>query len=348
FDRSPQRLVTGVAVSAAFLSLWMPCYGVAAMFYPIILEIVDALELPRRSHYAKKLFLALAWGAIIGSCGTVLGGARAPLALTLLHEAYPAKNISFLQWMLAAMPVVIAMTLVAIVVLHRRIPCDLTDISSATKMLDQRVRRLGPMSPRELRLALLCVVTIAAWIVLGRTVGLAVIATLSAASIFLLRIADWKAVQPYVNWAVLIMYGGAVALGTALSETQAMAWLASQVITPDVPKLLVLLIIAGSTMLLTEGISNAAAVAILLPIGYSLGELIGVGPVMMTLVVTIPAGMAFLIPVSSPPNAICFSAGHYEVREVVRIGWPMTLCALAVVSVVLIVWWDLVLNVSAW
>ena len=83
------------------------------------------------------------------------------------------------------------------------------------------------------------------------------------------------------------MYGGAVALGKALTETKAMEWLAGQVIAPDTPKLVLLMVIAVSTILLTEGISNAAAVAILLPIAYSLGEMTGIGPIMMTLAVTL-------------------------------------------------------------
>lgn len=348
FDRTPERLVNGVALSAAFLSLWMPAHGVAAMLYPIVTEIVDALELKRGSRYAKKLFLGLAWGAIIGSCGTLLGGARAPLALCLLYEAHPGIRISFLGWMLAALPVVIVMTLVALIVLRRRIPNDLTDITPATRMLDERVRHLGPMSSRERRLAILAVATVLAWVFLGNTLGLAVIAILAAVGLFFLRIVEWPTVQGYVNWGVLIMYGGAVALGTALTETQAMTWLAGQVITPGTPPLLVLMLMVGMTILMTEGISNAAAVAILLPIGYSLGDMTGIGPVLMTLTVTVTAGLAFLLPVSSPPSAISFSAGHYGIREVIRVGWPMTVSAVCVLFVIIVFWWGMVLDVNAW
>ncbi|MFQ5495507.1 MAG: SLC13 family permease, partial [Phycisphaerae bacterium] len=202
FDRSPDRLVRGVTLSAAFISLWMPSYAVAAMIYPILVEIVAALDLPRGSSYAKKLFLGLAWGAIIGSCGTVLGGARAPLALSLLQEAHPDKTISFAGWMIAAIPVVIVMAVIAVVTLGRRITNDLDDITPATKMLDQCVRRLGPLSSRERRLTGLWMVTIVAWVLFGNTVGIAVIAMLAAAALFLLRVVDWNAVTGYVNWGV--------------------------------------------------------------------------------------------------------------------------------------------------
>ena len=122
----------------------------------------------------------------------------------------------------------------------------------------------------------------------------------------------------------------------------------SDSLDPTAPRLLVVMLMVVGTILLTEGISNAAAVAIMLPIGYSLGEMTGVGPVLMTLAVTIPAGLAFLLPVSSPPNAISFSAGHYSVREVVQLGWPMTLAGLLVILVVMVTWWELVLKVNSW
>jgi len=347
FDRSPFRLVAGVAVSAAFLSLWMPEHAVAAMIYPIIVETVDSLKLEKGHPYARKLFLALAWGAVIGGVGTFLGGARAPLALSLLKQAHPDVTIGFSFWMTAALPVVVLMTLIAVVMLRREIADDPTDIRAATAMLDARVRRLGPMSGRERRLTGLALVTIASWITLGQVVDLAVIAIFSATMLFVLRIVDWKSSQGYVNWGVLIMYGGAVALGKALTDTCAMEWLALRIIDPAVPKFVILLLMVCAANLLTEVISNAAAVVILLPIGYSLGGVAGVDPVIMTLAVTIPAGLAFMLPISSPPNAISFSAGHYGVRRMMQCGWPMTLSALVVVLLVMALWWP-VLGLKVW
>lgn len=348
FDQSPTRLVVGVTVSAAFLTLWMPEHAVAAMMYPIIVEIVDTLGLRRGHNYAKKLFLALAWGSIIGGVGTFLGGARAPLALSLLAESHPETKITFLGWMLAAAPLVIVMTSVAALMLCRRIPNDIDDIKAATRMLDQRVRQLGPMSPRERRLLGLFVVTVFSWIFLSDKIDLALIALLSAVMLFALRVADWKGVQPYVNWGVLIMYGGAVALGSAVDETKAFEWIVGQLIDPTMKPILVVMFMATASMILTEGISNSAAVAIMLPIGYSLGHMTGVGPAMMTMAVTIPAGLAFLLPIGSPPNAICFAAGHYSMRQVITVGWPLNVIGLILVFLLIVAWWGPVLNLNAW
>lgn len=348
YDKTPDSLVRGVTVSASFLSLWMPEHAVAAMIYPIAVEIVDSLGLKRGDPYAKKLFLGLAWGATVGGIGTFLGGARAPLALSLLQETHPGLSISFLQWAVAALPVVIIMTIIALVTINRQVKSDQRDIKAATRMLNQRVRLLGPMSAKEKRLAGLGIVTILAWITLGHDVGLSVIAILSAVMLFVLRIVDWRGVQDYVNWGVLVMYGGAIALGHALSETHALAFVVEQVLSEQTPRVLILLILMAAAIALTEGISNSAAVAMLLPIAFSLGELTGMDPITATLAVTIPAGLAFMFPISSPPLAISFSAGHYSVREMIQLGWRMNLLSYIVLCVVAFLWWGLVLQMKVW
>ncbi len=342
FDRTPRQLVTGTLLTSAFLALLMPEHAVAAMMFPILVEIAEILRLEKRkSDYGKMLFLALAWGSIIGGVGTFLGGARAPLALGMLAE-YSGDRITFIQWMVAAAPVVVVMVVMAWFVLHRSFRCDVESIQPATRMLDDRVKRLGPMSGPERRLAVLGIGTIAAWIFLGHTVGLAVIAVVSGVLIFVLQITGWREIQDYVNWGVLIMYGGAVALGVALHRTHAFEWILEAVwggLDANASKFGVLALMATVAIILTEGISNSAAVAILLPVGYSLCERTGLDPVTMTLAVAIPAGLAFSFPIGSPPNAICFSAGYYGIRDVVRRGVLMSATALVVVLLVMGAYW---------
>ena len=113
------------------------------MRFPIVLEIVQALGLkPGRSNYARLLFLALAWGAVIGGVGTVLGGARAPLAISFYND-FTGESIGFFTWMIAALPIVVILTLVARVLLPRLVPIDFTDVSLATKVIRNRVSHLG-------------------------------------------------------------------------------------------------------------------------------------------------------------------------------------------------------------
>ena len=352
FDGHPRLLVAGVVCSAAFLAMWMPAHAVAAMMFPIVLEVAESLHLQRlRSGYAKMLFLGLAWGAIIGGVATFLGGARAPLALELLHDSFrdaggqALYRVSFLGWMKASMPVVVILTVVAVVTLFRFVRCEIDDITAATRMLNDRVAKLGPMSPAERRLAAVGLLTVTAWVVLGHRVDLAIIAVFGAVAVSVLRIADWRAVQEYVNWGVVIMYGGAIALGSAMKDTHAMLWVAQQVLPgANIHPAWLLVVMAVLTMALSATISNAAAVAVLLPVGYALCQQAqpAIHPLAMTYAVGICSGLAFALPISSPPNAICFASGYYRMLDVVRYGIPLTVIALAVFVLTALVYWPLV------
>ncbi|HUU83617.1 MAG TPA: DASS family sodium-coupled anion symporter [Phycisphaerae bacterium] len=352
FDRHPRLLVAGVVCSSAFLAMWMPEHAVAAMMFPIVLEIADSLGLKKlESGYAKALFLGLAWGAIIGGVATFLGGARAPLALGLLQDAFrgpdgqPIYQVSFLGWMRASMPIVIILTAVAVFTLLRFVRWEINDITPATRMLNQRVAALGPMSSAERRLAVVGLGTIACWIFLGHRVDLSVIAVLGAVAVSAFRIADWRDIQGYVNWGVIVMYGGAIALGSAMKDTHAMHWVAEQVL-PGGGASPVMLLVAMSalTIALSSAISNAAAVAVLLPIGFALGGQTdpAINPVTMTYVVALSSGLAFALPISSPPNAICYASGYYSLGQVPKYGVPMTVISWVVVVLVILVYWPLV------
>jgi len=351
FDRKPGLLVTGVTCSSSLLALLIPAHAVAAMMFPIITEIADSLGLQKgRSGYAKTLYFALAWGAVIGGTGTFLGGARAPLAVALLYDTYRTASgealytVSFLAWMKAAIPLVVVLTGLAVFVLLRFIPWEVSDITPATRMLNRRVQSLGRMSPLERRLTILGIVTIVCWIGLGSRVDIAVIAVLSAVALSVLRIVTWQEMQAYVNWGVVVMYGGAIALGAALKDTHAMLWLVQRVVPQGQTSPIVLLVaMATLSFVLSSAISNAAAVATLLPVGFALCDVAqpAVHPMAMMYAVAIAAGLAFALPISSPPNAICFASNYYGMREVPKYGAPFSLVALAVLIGLMVLYWPM-------
>jgi sodium-dependent dicarboxylate transporter 2/3/5 len=343
FDRSPRFLLFGILVSCTFFALWMPEHAVAAMMFPIVLEVSSQLELkPHQSRYGKALFLSLAWGAIIGGVGTFLGGARAPLAVGLLQESY-GRTITFLQWARAALPVVILMVPLATAHLMLLFPPDIAEVKKARHFLRQELNRIGPMSAREKRMGLLILATILAWILLGHRIGLAEISILAAILLFILKIVHWNEIEDYVNWSVIVMYGGAIAIGKALMETGAVESLILGYLPFDqIPAFAILIILAVISILLTEGISNAAAVAVLIPLGFAIGNKYGLSPLLIVFTVTIPAGLPFCLPMGSPPNAISYSAGYYSIREMVRAGIFMNLAAILVLMLIMRFYWPLI------
>lgn len=341
--KTPQSLLLSVLLASAFLAFWMPEHAVAALMFPIILEIARSLKLkPRESSYGKALFLSLAWGAVIGGVATFLGGARNPLAIGMLWEEYRIK-IGFLEWMIAVVPIVLVMLFFACAVIRIFFKIDIEDVTMAENTLKEKLNQLGKMGREEKAVGLIMLVTIICWMTLGNKIGLANIAILSAISLFVFDIVQWKEIEEYVNWGVILMYGGAIALGFALDHSQAAEWLAREALSPfKLTPFVFIIIIAFVAIFLTEGISNVAAVAILLPLGFALGESYNLSPVIMVYAIAVPAGLAFSLPMGTPPNAICYAAGYYRISDAVKAGIFLNIISWIIFLLMTRIYWPLI------
>ncbi len=321
FGASPRVLLLGILILSAFLSCWMSEHAVAAMLFPIVIEIADCLGLsPRTSRFGKAIFLALAAGCIIGGITTFLGGARAPLAVGMLREA-TGLTIGFTPWALAALPTTLLLLVTTYVLYLLLYPPEVTNVENVQAMLERRQQELGPIRPREIGVGVLTLGTIIAWMVLGEQFGLANIAIVAVVVAFALKLTEWREVEEDVNWGVFLMYGGAICLGYAMEKTGGAEWLARNTLGAFVESP-VLLIAAMSflSIALTELLSNSAVVALLMPVALSMGQNLGIDPRIMTMVVAIPSGLGFMLPLGTPATAIAFSSGFLNIRDTMRTG----------------------------
>jgi sodium-dependent dicarboxylate transporter 2/3/5 len=319
----------------------MPEHAVAALMFPIVLEIAESLRLkPGFSSYGKSLFLSLAWGAVIGGVATLLGGARNPLAIGMLYDRFKIK-IGFLEWMIAIVPVVIVMLVFAYFTIRIFFKIDIKSIHPAERVLAKKIKTLGPLSREEKIVGVILVITIICWITLSNKIGLANISIFSAISLFIFNVIHWKEVEEYVNWGVILMYGGAIALGFALAQTQAAEWLANIFVSKNkLSPFLFIVTLSLISKLLTEGISNTAAVAILLPLGFAFGHKIN--PVIIVYIVAVPAGLAFCLPMGTPPNAICYSAGYYRISDAGKAGLLLNLVSWIIFLLMIKFYWPII------
>lgn len=335
---SLRRLLMAMLFLPACMAFFMPEHAVAAVFLPLAWEIVRGLGLKPGDRYAQSIFLAMAWGAIIGGVATLLGGARGPLAMALLQEL-TGKSFSFLDWSIAAVPLVAGMLLIGAAVLLWVTPVNGLDVGAVRKRIEKKRLELGLLSWQGRTMALLMAVTIIAWLSAGHAVGLASIALVSVVCMVALRLVEWKEIQANVSWDVVMLYGGAIAIGKAIAVTGAGAWLASWMLPMGASGLGLLLLLALATLLLTEGVSNSAAVAIMLPVAIPAGLAAGMDPSMVSLAVGIVAGFAFMLPMGTPPNAMIFATGYVKTASMLRYGAMMSISAFALFSLTVWLWW---------
>ncbi|WP_298432571.1 DASS family sodium-coupled anion symporter [Geobacter sp.] len=337
FGKTPKRLAFTVFLLSAVLSFCMSEHAVAAMMFPVVTEISESLGLEKmKSRYAKLLFMAIAWGCIIGGIATFLGGARAPLAVGMLRES-SGLDFTFFEWTLAAIVIVGPLLVLGFLLLARFFPPDVESVEEGRRFLNRKRLEAGRMSYGELVVATVMTVTIGCWMFLGRETGLAAIAILATAVLFALRIVSWSMIEEYVNWGIILMYGGALALASALEKSGAALWLVNKglgIFTPS--PFAVIAVISLVSILLTECISHAAVVAILMPIGMTLAKGIGMDLRVMTLAIALPAGLAYCLPMGTPATAIVYASGFLRSRDIIAPG-----------ALIMLVSWFLFLT-SAW
>jgi sodium-dependent dicarboxylate transporter 2/3/5 len=343
FGSSPKRLLLSVFLLSAALSFIMSEHAVAAMLFPIVFEISKGLGLkPGRSNYGKLLFFALAWGCVIGGVATFLGGARVPLAVGILNET-TGRTIGFLDYTIAVLPLVIIMLFVGFLLLTRLFPIDIQGVEGVSGAVKKRLKALGGVTYREYAVGAVVALTVLSWIFLGQSLGLSMIALFSVVVLFVLKLVKWRDIEEYVNWGIVLMYGGAIILGSAIDKSGAASWLVGKATGGWINgPLAVFAVLSFLSIILTEAMSNAAVIAMLLPVAIGFSHRFGIDPALIAYGVAVPAGLAFMFPMSTPANAIAVSSNYITVKDMARGGVVMCVVAWIVFNLLATFYWPLI------
>jgi len=345
FGKSPKTLVSSIYFFGALLSCFMSEHAVAAMMFPILIEIVTALQLKKgESVFAKALFFSMAWGCIIGGAMTVLGGGRVPLAVEILEKVTKGTgSIGILEYTYFSFPLVLLLLGAGWVVLFFMFPPDLKEIEPARKIIMEKSQTLGAVTFQEKGIALVMALTIFTWFGYGDTLGIANIAIISLVLLFSFNLINWKLVEPHINWAIILMYGGAICLGEVMATSGAALWLSQSIFSGTVQSpTLFLVSIAVLSLLFTTFMSNSAVIAILLPPAISMCEAYGISPQMATLTVILPSNFAFILPIATPASALAYSARYFSLGEMFRAGALLSLLGMGCYLFLLYFYWPLI------
>ncbi len=146
-----------------------------------------------------------------------------------------------------------------------------------------------------------------------------------------------------IRWDVIFLLAGVIPLGLALERTggaQLLAGLATQ-LAQDAPPIVALFIFYIATMVLTELISNNAAVVVMVPVGVVAAETLGIDPRAVVLAIMFAASTSFSTPVGYQTNTMVYGPGGYKFTDFLRVGGPLNLL-LALLTPLYIAWlWGL-------
>ncbi len=352
-DARPHRLVGCAMLGAAFLSMWISNTATAAMMLPIALSIMAVADRGGGDERAARGFrlamlLSIAFGCNIGGMGTLIGTPPNAMLAGLLQEQ--GIRVGFVEWMAAAMPVVIVLLVVCWWVLVRLVfPVGREAVPGVAAHVARERAGLGRLSTAQWRLVAVLTVTVAAWLFRsllewlwpGLAISDTAIAIVGAMALFVVPAAghrgpallQWSATRE-LPWGVLILVGGGLSLGTAIQDSGLAQAVAAQIhATAGLPTWAVLLSLAVATMGLSHVTSNTATAAIVLPLAFATAGSFDTALVMLGATVAMSASCAFMLPVATPPNAIVFASGHLRVIDMVRAGAVMSAIAIGVIVV---------------
>ena len=359
----PTRILIAYGALAAFLSAWMSNTATAAMLVPIGLSLVTFMEteakVPR--SYGTALMLMTAYGCSRGGMATPVGTPPNLIAIGMIGDLLDVR-ITFVEWMLFAVPVTVALMAIVVVYLNWVGRTSVREIPGAARLIAERRRALGPWRPGERNAVLAFGVTVALWVgpgllplFVGRdhpiaqsvlaSVPESVAALSGAVLLFLLPISKtqrstitWKQAAQ-IDWGTILLFGGGLSLGT-LSASTGLAEVLGQGITGLLPTNgVVPLTFAAAlfTVVLSETMSNTAATNIAIPIVISIAQAAGVNAMIPAVAAGLSASVAVVLPVSTPPNAIVYASGRVPITQMIKYGLLMDLLAVVLVPAMVLV-----------
>jgi len=351
---------------AAVLSMWISNTATTAMLFPIGMSLIGQISRGvsrgvSMRGFAMAMMLITAFGASIGGMATPVGTPPNLIGIGML-ERIAGVRIGFFDWMAIALPAVAAMFVALCGVLYFLGARGTTMPEGGTDAVRRELQRLGPLTAGERNVLIAFGTTILLWIAPGlfAIVGLGssafarayaqampegVAAVCGALLLFLLPV-DWRARRfsltwdeaSNIDWGIILLFGGGLALGemafsTGLAEAMGRgitAWLPSQSTAA------ITILFTGTAIVLSEATSNTAAANMIIPVAIAVAEAAGVRPLEPALGATLGASMGFMMPVSSPTNAIVYSSGHISITSMMRFGVILDLIGFVVISAVVL------------
>lgn len=369
--KSGLRLMVVYASVTCVISMWMSNTATTAMMFPLGLAVLAEIGRGRKhdaafSRYAMALMLGTSFAASIGGIGTPVGTPPNLLGKGFLQAA--GIDISFAGWMMLGVPIVIVTMVFIGFWMFLPAARGITLGEDARRAVREELATLGRLGSGERNVIIAFGLTALLWVVPGlmqavmggadplvRRVNTAVpesIAALIGAVLLFLLPVNWAARKftmtweeaVRIDWGIILLFGGGLAMGrladsTGLSSSLGQ-WVTSQF--PGIGTVGLTVVFTAVAIVMSEAASNTAAANIIVPTAIAVAKAAGVSPLEPALGATLGASMGFMMPISTPPNAIVYSSGYIPIGAMIRQGFALDVAGfLIIISAVLGFGWVL-------
>jgi sodium-dependent dicarboxylate transporter 2/3/5 len=345
-------IILGFILATACLSMWISNTATAVMMLPIGLSVVRLLEqsVPASrafQNFKLVIFLGIAYAANIGGIATIIGTPPNVVLLGYVNSLL-SSNISFLEWFVFALPVVILLLFLMFILLTKVLyPNRLGDLKTTAVFLEKEIEELGEWTREERLVAIIFTATALAWVfkvqindLLGEDLlNDTVTAMAGGIATFLVPIDSkgkmlmkWDTMKE-LPWGILLLFGGGMCLAKAMEAAGFVDLIGEKIAHFDTLNWGVIAFgLILLSLFLTEIMSNVALTTIAIPMVMSIATGLQISPYYLAIPVAMASSCAFMMPISTPPNAIVFASGYIDMKSMLKAGLILNLLSVLILS----------------
>ncbi len=354
---SGNGIILGFMLATAIISMWISNTATAVMMLPIASSVTSLLAKETGQHddpgfknFATGLMLSIAYSASIGGMATIIGTPPNVVMVGYMKRFYNL-DVSFSSWMIVGIPLMIALLascyFIITKILYRN---NLPAIEGSEKLIHRKLHELGKMTKEEKLVLVIFSVTCFFWIfrqninaLIGKNLlDDTTIAMTGGVFMFLMPVnlskskfvLEWSDMKN-LPWGILLLFGGGLCLAEGMEDAglvQIVGEKISQQGAIGLPALTFLLTFIS--MALTEIMSNVALTTIFVPVVFGIADGFNISPILLAMPVTFAASCAFMMPVSTPPNAILFASGYIKIKEMIKAGLLLNIFSLVIIFII--------------
>ncbi len=353
---SGNGIILGFMLSTALISMWISNTATAIMMLPIASSVTTLLaretgqgDDPRFKKFATGLMLAIAYAASIGGMATIIGTPPNVVMVGFMKRFYNL-DVSFSKWMIAGIPLMIT-TLAACYLIITRVLFrnNLPSIEGSKELIHRKLEALGKISREEKLVLAVFSITCFFWIfrqnlniLFGKNLlDDTTIAMAGGILMFLVPVKfsehkfllDWSDMKE-LPWGILLLFGGGLCLADGMEKSGLVSIVGNHFSQQHgISTGMLIFSLTAISMGLTELMSNVALVTIFVPVVFGIADGFQINPVWLAMPVTYAASCAFMMPISTPPNAVLFATGYIKMTDMIRTGFLLNVCCLIIITV---------------
>jgi len=306
----PRRVLFGMMLVTMVFSMLISNTATTAMVIAALMPVLTRLG--KASSSAKALVLGIPIAATTGGMGTILGSPPNAIAVGVLAGA--GAPMDFLRWILYGLPISLFLTFLAWKVLVRKFMKDAAPLTIDDAPAGEAIT--PEFRAKRVTVAGVVLATLVLWLTSPlHHLSAAAVAAVPLVILPMTRILKGEDIRA-IGWDTLILVAGGLALGTALQHTGLLAIYAGRLSTLPVPPVAFYLLLAYATMVFSNIMSHTATSTVLIPLGLAI---LPGNATEVCMIIGLSASTALFLPVSTPPNAIAYSTGFIEQKDL-RLG----------------------------